>query len=161
MGGRPTVITPEQVRAPYTVGEMFRTILNLIWLILAGVELAIGYVIGGLLMMLTIIGIPFGLQAFKLAGFTLWPFGRAVVPDPERSGALSSIANVIWLVLVGWWLAAAHFVFGLLLVVTIIGIPMGLASFRLAGLALWPFGRSIVDRASVRTLPEGSHTVGK
>lgn len=138
---------------------MFRVVLNLIWLVLAGVELAVGYVIGGLVMMVTIIGIPFGLQAFKLAGFTLWPFGRAVVPDRQRAGVFSGIGNILWLVLVGWWLAAAHVVFGLLLCLTIIGIPMGIASFRMAALALWPFGRRIVDRDSVGTLPEGSHTV--
>lgn len=132
-------------------------ILNLVWLILAGVELAVGYVIGGLVMMVTIVGIPFGLQAFKLAGFTLWPFGRAVVP--EDSGLFTTVGNVLWLLLVGWWLAAAHFVFGLLLFVTIIGIPMGIASFRMASLALWPFGRRIVDRSSLRRLPEGAVTV--
>ncbi|MFP3915062.1 MAG: YccF domain-containing protein [Actinomycetota bacterium] len=136
---------------------MFRVILNLVWLILAGVELAVGYVIGGLVMMVTIVGIPFGLQAFKLAGFTLWPFGRAVVP--EDSGLFTTVGNVLWLLLVGWWLAAAHFVFGLLLFVTIIGIPMGIASFRMASLALWPFGRRIVDRSSLRRLPEGAVTV--
>lgn len=136
---------------------MFRVILNLIWLILAGVELAVGYVIGGLVMMATIVGIPFGLQAFKLAGFTLWPFGRAVVP--AESGAFTALGNVLWLVLVGWWLAAAHFVFGVLLFVTIVGIPLGIASFRMASLALWPFGRQIVDRGAMRRLPEGSHTV--
>lgn len=136
---------------------MFRVILNLIWLILAGVELAVGYLLGGVLMMITIIGIPFGLQAFKLAGFTLWPFGRAVVP--AESGAFTVVGNLLWLVLVGWWLAAAHIVFGLLLFVSLIGIPMGIASFRMASLALWPFGRRIVDRDTLRTLPEGSHTV--
>lgn len=137
---------------------MLRVLLNLIWLLLAGLELAIGYVIGGLLMMLTIIGIPFGIQAFKLAGFTLWPFGRAVVPD-EGGGFFTGLGNVLWLILAGWWLAAAHFVFGVLLCVTLIGIPMGLASFRMAGLALWPMGRRIVDKSSVDALPEGSHTV--
>jgi len=137
--------------------DMFRVLLNLIWLVFAGVELAIGYVIGGLLMMITIVGIPFGIQAFKLAGFTLWPFGRAVVPD--HSGLLTGLGNVLWLVLVGWWLAAAHFVFGLLLCLTIIGIPMGIASFRMASLALWPMGRRIVDRASVDVLPDGAHAV--
>lgn len=137
---------------------MFRALLNLVWLVLAGVELAIGYVIGGLLMMVTIIGIPFGLQAFKLAGFTLWPFGRAVVPSD--SGFLTGVGNVLWLVLVGWWLAAAHVVFGILLCLTIIGIPMGVASFRMASLALWPFGRKIIDRQSMSKLPEGSHTIG-
>jgi len=136
---------------------MFRVLLNLIWLVLAGVELAVGYVIGGLMMMLTIVGIPFGLQAFKLAGFTLWPFGRAVVPT--ESGLFTGIGNIVWLILIGWWLAAAHFVFGILLCLTLIGIPMGVASFRMAGLALWPFGRAVVDRATLAALPEGSVTV--
>lgn len=139
---------------------MFRVVLNLIWLLLAGIELAIGYVLGGLVMMLTIVGIPFGLQAFKLAGFTLWPFGRAVVPD-EDSGFFTGLGNVLWLILVGWWLAAAHFVFGVLLCLTLIGIPMGIASFRMAGLALWPMGRRIVDLSSVGSLPDEAHTVGR
>lgn len=139
---------------------MFRVLLNLIWLLLAGIELAVGYVIGGLVMMLTIVGIPFGLQAFKLAGFTLWPFGRAVVPTDD-SGFFTGLGNVLWLILVGWWLAAAHFVFGVLLCLTLIGIPMGIASFRMAGLALWPMGRRIVDLDSVGSLPEEAHTVGR
>lgn len=139
------------------VESVFRVLLNLIWLVLAGLELAIGYVIGGLLMMITIVGIPFGLQAFKLAGFTLWPFGRAVVPD--GGGFFTGFGNVLWLILVGWWLTAAHFIFGVLLCITVIGIPMGIASFRMAGLALWPMGRRIVDLDSMKGLPEGSHTV--
>ncbi len=138
---------------------MFRIILNVIWLIFAGVELAVGYAIGGVVMMATIIGIPFGIQAFKLAGFTLWPFGRAVVPDPDRSGLLAGVANFLWLILVGWWLALAHFVFGLVMCLTIIGIPMGIASFKMAGLALVPFGRKIVDRDTFGELPEGSHSI--
>lgn len=139
---------------------MLRVLLNLIWLLLAGIELAIGYAIGGLVMMLTIVGIPFGIQAFKLAGFTLWPFGRAVVPD-EDSGLFTGVGNILWLILVGWWLAAAHVVFGVLLCLTLIGIPMGIASFRMAGLALWPMGRRIVDLSSVGSLPEEAHTVGR
>lgn len=139
---------------------MLRVLLNLIWLLLAGIELAIGYAIGGLVMMLTIVGIPFGIQAFKLAGFTLWPFGRAVVPD-EDSGFFTGLGNILWLILVGWWLAAAHVVFGVLLCLTLIGIPMGIASFRMAGLALWPMGRRIVDLSSVGSLPEEAHTVGR
>ncbi len=139
---------------------MFKMILNLIWLVFAGIELAVGYVIGGVIMMITIVGIPFGLQAFKLAGFTLWPFGRAVVPAPERSDLLSGFGNLLWLILVGWWLAAAHVIFGLLLCVTLIGIPMGIASFKMAGLALMPFGRTIVDRATLDRLPADAHIVG-
>lgn len=141
------------------VKTMIRTLLNLIWLIFAGVELAIGYIVGGVVMMVTVIGIPFGVQAFKLAGYTLWPFGRAVVPDPDRSGVGSALGNILWLLLVGWWLAAAHFVFGLLLCLTIVGIPMGIASFKMAGLALMPFGRKIVDRSNYGQLPEGSHSI--
>ena len=139
---------------------MFKLILNVIWLIFAGVELAVGYIIGGVIMMITIVGIPFGVQAFKLAGFTLWPFGRAVVPAPDASGVISGVGNLLWLILVGWWLAAAHFVFGILLCLTLIGIPMGIASFKMAGLALWPFGRKIVNRATLDHLPPGSLTVG-
>lgn len=138
---------------------MFRVILNLIWLVFAGVELAVGYVIGGLVMMVTIIGIPFGIQAFKLAGFTLWPFGRAVVPDPDKSGVFTGVGNFLWVILVGWWLALAHFIFGILMCLTIIGIPMGVASFKMAGLALVPFGRKIVDRSSYGELPEGAHSI--
>jgi len=139
---------------------VLRVILNVIWLVFAGVELAVGYIIGGLVMMITIIGIPFGIQAFKLAGFALWPFGRAVVPAPETSGVLSAIGNVLWLILVGWWLAAAHVIFGLVLCLTIIGIPMGIASFKMTGMALWPFGRTIVDSSTLDQLPDEALTVG-
>lgn len=139
---------------------MIKLILNIIWLVFAGIELAVGYIIGGLVMMITIIGIPLGVQAFKLAGFALWPFGRAVVPNPDSSAIGSGLANLLWLILVGWWLAAAHFIFGIMLCLTIIGIPMGLASFKMAGLALTPFGKTIVDRSTLSVLPPESHTVG-
>lgn len=139
---------------------MFKMILNLVWLVFAGIELAVGYMLGGVIMMITIVGIPFGIQAFKLAGFTLWPFGRAVVPAPERSGLVSGFGNLLWVVLVGWWLAAAHIIFGVVLCLTLIGIPMGIASFKMAGLALMPFGRTIVDRATLAQLPADAHTVG-
>lgn len=139
---------------------MFKMLLNLIWLIVAGIELAVGYVIGGLIMMVTIVGIPFGIQAFKLAGFALWPFGRAVVPAEGASGVFSGIGNILWLILVGWWLAAAHVIFGLLLCLTLIGIPMGIASFKMVGMALWPFGRTIVDRSTLDQLPADAHVVG-
>jgi uncharacterized membrane protein YccF (DUF307 family) len=139
---------------------MFRVILNLIWLVFAGIELAVGYALGGVFMMITIVGIPFGIQAFKLAGFALWPFGRAAIPAPDRSAVLSGIGNVLWVILVGWWLALAHIIFGIILCLTIIGIPMGIASFKMTGLALWPFGRTIVDRSSLEHLPEGTLTVG-
>ncbi len=120
------------------------TIGNVLWFILAGLWLAIGYAIAGLLMCITIIGIPFGVQAFKLAGFVLWPFGRTVVRIPEAGGVLEVIFNVIWLVLAGWELFLLSLVSGLILCVTIIGIPFGVQAFKLSGLALWPFGRTVV-----------------
>jgi uncharacterized membrane protein YccF (DUF307 family) len=111
-------------------------------------------------MMITIIGIPFGIQAFKLAGFALWPFGRVVVPNPSSSALGATIGNLLWLILAGWWLALAHIVAGIALFITVIGIPLGIASFKMVGLALWPFGRSIVDRSTLDSLPPGSYAVG-
>ena len=121
-----------------------RTIGNILWLLLAGIWLAIGYAIAGLLTCLTIIGIPFGVQAFKLALFSLWPFGRTVVRKQE-GGCLEVGFNVVWLVLFGWELFLLHLVAGVLLCLTIIGIPFGIQVFKLSVLALWPFGRTIVD----------------
>jgi uncharacterized membrane protein YccF (DUF307 family) len=133
-----------------------RTILNIIWLVLAGIWLGIAYVIAGLLAFVLIITIPFGIQSFKLAGYAFWPFGRAVVYRPNRDVALSLIGNVIWFVIGGWWLALSHVVTGLLLMLTIIGIPLGLANMKLAGLALAPFGKSVVP---VGSIPPGAEVV--
>lgn len=127
-----------------------RTIGNVLWLVLAGIWLALGYAVAGLLLCVTIIGIPFGIQAFKLAGFSLWPFGRSVVPDDGAGGCLEVAANVVWLVVFGWELFIAHLVAGALLCLTVVGIPFGLQAFKLSVLALWPFGRQVVDRPSSR-----------
>jgi len=124
---------------------VLRFIGNILWLVLAGFWLAIGYVIAGILNCLTIIGIPFGIQSFKLAGYALWPFGRVVVQRRSASGCLSVFGNVLWLVLGGLLLAIGHVVAGLVLCLTIIGIPFGIASFKMAGLALVPFGKEIVS----------------
>ncbi|MCB0964519.1 MAG: YccF domain-containing protein [Acidimicrobiales bacterium] len=125
-----------------------RTIGNLLWLVLAGVWLALGYAVAGLLLCVTIIGIPFGIQSFKLAGFSLWPFGRSVVPDGGAGGCLELVANVVWLVLFGWEMFLAHLVAGALLCLTIVGIPFGIQAFKLSVLALWPFGRQVVGRTA-------------
>ena len=125
--------------------ECMKTLGNLLWLILAGLWLAIAYVAAGIANCLTIIGIPFGIASFKLAGYALWPFGRAVVRDAGGPSALSTIGNVIWFFLGGWWLALLHLLLGLVLCITIIGIPFGIASFKMARLALTPFGHSVVD----------------
>jgi uncharacterized membrane protein YccF (DUF307 family) len=121
-----------------------KTLLNVIWLALAGVWLALGYLLAAILLAITIIGLPFGKQALKLARYALWPFGRALVLSPTRHETLSVIGNALWFVLAGWWLALAHLVTGITLCLTIIGIPLGLADFKMAGAALVPFGRTIV-----------------
>jgi uncharacterized membrane protein YccF (DUF307 family) len=122
-----------------------RVLLNILWLVLAGVWMAIAYTVAGIVLCITIIGIPFGWQSFKLAGYALWPFGRALVPGAARHRALSVIGNVLWVVLAGWWLALGHLLTGILLCITIIGIPLGVASFKMAGAALVPFGKEIVS----------------
>jgi uncharacterized membrane protein YccF (DUF307 family) len=130
-----------------------RTIGNILWLLLAGVWMAVGYVVAGVVQCITIIGIPFGIQSFKLAGYALWPFGRVVVDRLGGKGAgspLRLIGNVIWLILGGLWLAIAHVIAGILLCITIIGIPFGVASFKLAGLAIAPLGREIVSMDEAR-----------
>ena len=135
--------TPTQV-APGSNGPL-KLIGNILWFLLAGIWMAIGYVVSGIVMCITIIGIPFGIQSFKLAGYALFPFGRTVVYRNDRSGSLSFVGNIIWLVLAGFWLAVGHVITGLLLCITIIGIPFGVASFKLAGLALTPFGKTVVQ----------------
>jgi uncharacterized membrane protein YccF (DUF307 family) len=129
-----------------------RLILNVLWLVLAGFWLALGYLLAALVMFILIITIPFAFQALKLASFAFWPFGRTLVKRPD-AGAPSLIGNVIWLVLAGWWLAIGHLVTGVLLCVTIIGIPLGLGNFKLIAVSLWPFGREIapIEEAEAST----------
>ena len=121
-----------------------KTILNLIWLVLSGFWLALGYVAAGILCCVLIITIPFGVASFRLAGYALWPFGRTTV-ERRDAGAPSLVANVVWLVVAGWWLALSHIVTGILQCVTIIGIPLGFANFKLIPISLMPLGREIVS----------------
>lgn len=123
---------------------MLRLIGNLLWLLLAGWAMCLSYLVAGALLCITIIGIPFGVAAFRLAFFVIWPFGRIAVHDPDRVPGVSAIANVLWFILAGWWLALGHLVTGVVLCLTIIGIPFGIQSFKLAGLALAPLARRIV-----------------
>lgn len=136
-----------------------RTVLNIIWLVLAGFWLALAYVLAGLILCITIIGIPFGVQSFKLAGYALWPFGRVLVPSPTRLKGLSVIANILWFILAGWWLALAHLLTGILLCLTIIGIPLGVADFKMAGAALVPFGKEIVRATGLAQPTPGAISV--
>jgi uncharacterized membrane protein YccF (DUF307 family) len=123
-----------------------RFILNLIWFVLAGFWLAILYVLAGIVAFILIITIPFGFAAFRIAAFALWPFGRTIVRRPD-AGAGSTIGNVVWIILFGWELALAHLITGIALCVTIIGIPLGLANFKLIPVSLTPLGREIVSTA--------------
>ncbi len=116
-------------------------ILNIIWLVLCGFWLAVGYVVAGVIMCILIITIPFGIASFRLAAFTLWPFGRTLVPKPD-AGAGSLVGNVLWFLLAGLWMAIAHVVTGVLLCLTIIGIPLGIADFKLAAVAIAPWART-------------------
>lgn len=120
-----------------------KTILNIIWLVFSGFWLFLGYLAAGVLLCITIIGIPFGIAAFRIALYALWPFGRTVV-DRRDAGAPSCIGNVLWLILAGWWLALGHIVTGIAQCITIIGIPLGIANFKMIPLSLLPLGKEIV-----------------
>ncbi len=120
-----------------------RVILNLIWLVLAGFWMAIAYVIVGIVACVLIITIPFGIAAFRIANYVLWPFGRTTVPRQD-AGVGSLIGNIIWIILFGWELALMHLITGIALCITIIGIPLGLANFKLIPISLLPLGVRIV-----------------
>jgi len=117
---------------------------NLIWLVLGGIIIAVEYFIGSIILMITIVGIPFGLQTLKMASLAIWPFGRDTRVDIRASGCLYILMNIIWLLTGGLWIALTHAVFGLILCITIIGIPFGLQHVKLTAIALSPFGRDIV-----------------
>src|SRR3954462_2478776 len=121
-----------------------RVLLNLIWLVFGGIWVALGYAVAALGMFILIITIPFGIASARMALFCLWPFGRTLVKQPG-AGTGSLIGNVIWIVLAGWWLALGHLLSGIAMCITIIGIPLGLANFKLIPVSLTPFGREIVD----------------
>ena len=118
---------------------------NLIWLIFGGIIIAIEYLVGSIALMVTIIGIPFGIQTLKLAALAIWPFGRDTRVHARASGCLYILMNVIWLLFGGICIALTHVFFGLVLCITIIGIPFGMQHFKLAAIALNPFGRDIVN----------------
>ena len=117
---------------------------NIIWLIFGGIIIAVEYFIASMALMITIIGIPFGVQTLKLGVFALWPFGTEVRTDIRASGCLYIIMNILWLLLGGLAIALSHALFGLLLCITIIGMPFGMQHFKLAAIALSPFGRDII-----------------
>jgi uncharacterized membrane protein YccF (DUF307 family) len=138
-----------------------RVLLNVIWFVFAGLWTAIGYAIAALIMFVLIITIPFGVAALRIGIFALWPFGRTVVHRAD-AGVGSAIGNVIWFLLAGWWLILLHLITGTLLCLTIIGIPLGLANYKLIPVTLRPFGRDIVsiEEAERRGLPQQAAVPG-
>ena len=126
-----------------------RTLLNVIWLLLCGIWLALGYALAGVICCLLIVTIPFGLASFRMADFALWPFGRQLVKRSD-SGVGSTIGNIIWIIVAGWWLAVAHLTTAVALAVTIIGIPLALANLKLIPVSLLPLGRVIVPIESAQ-----------
>jgi uncharacterized membrane protein YccF (DUF307 family) len=124
---------------------MLRLILNLLWLIFgSGIVLAIAYGLAALICFALIVTIPFGVASLRLAYYSLWPFGRTLVTKPT-AGLASGIANVLWVIVAGWWLALMHIAAGIAQCVTLIGIPFGIANFKLVPAAFWPLGREVVD----------------
>ena len=121
-----------------------RFIGNIIWLIFGGLATAVEYILASLPFLISIIGIPFGLQTLKLGMLALWPFGSQVVENESSSGCLSLILNIIWICIGGIWICLTHLFFGVLLCITIIGIPFGKQHFKMAGLSLTPFGKKIL-----------------
>jgi len=127
-------------------------LLNLLWIVFGGLWMAVGWLVAAVIMAITIIGIPWARAAFNIASYTLLPFGRKAVSRAEHlgqhdagTGFFGFLGNIVWLVLAGWWLALGHLIFAVLLAVTIIGIPFAWAHLKLAGIALWPIGKMIVD----------------
>ncbi|WP_285760591.1 YccF domain-containing protein [Nocardiopsis ansamitocini] len=127
---------------------LLRLILNIIWLFVAGLWLAIGYAIAGIICCILIITIPFGVASFRMAAYALWPFGRDLVRRHD-AGTASTVGNVIWIIVAGWWLTIGHITTAAALAITIIGIPMAWASIKMIPMALAPFGNEVV--------PSGSH----
>jgi uncharacterized membrane protein YccF (DUF307 family) len=128
-----------------------RLLLNIIWFVFAGLWMAIGYAVAALICFVFIITIPFGIASLRIGMFALWPFGKTVVKRAD-AGIASGIGNIIWFVLCGWWLAILHLVGGLILCATIIGIPLGLANFKLIPVSLLPMGRAIVSIEQARAM---------
>ena len=131
--------------------SLLSLLLNILWIVFGGLWMAVGWVIAGIIMAITIIGLPWAWAAFNIAFYTLLPFGQKAVSRAEYTGQedigtgpLGMIGNIIWLVLAGWWLALGHLLTAIVLAITIIGIPFAWAHLKLAGLALWPIGKIIV-----------------
>src|SRR6266508_5704705 len=129
---------------------MLRVLLNVLWLVFgSGIVLAIGYGVAALICFVLVVTIPFGIASLRLAWYALWPFGRTLIATPH-AGVVTGIANVIWVLVAGWWLALSHVIAGIAQCLTVIGIPFGVANFKLVPAAFWPLGREVVEVADLR-----------
>ena len=126
-----------------------RTLLNIIWLVLSGFWMFLGYLLAGVLLCIPIITIPWAIASFRIGVYALWPFGKTIVPKPG-AGVGSFLGNVIWVIFAGFWLAIGNIVTGIAMCITIIGIPLGLASFKLVPISIMPLGKDIVAIEQVR-----------
>ena len=124
-----------------------RLILNIIWVILCGFWLFLGYIVAGIIACIFIVTIPAGVASFRIAGFVLWPFGREVVEKPG-AGVGSALMNVVWFVVAGWWLAFSHITTAVALAITIIGLPLAWANIKMIPVTCFPFGKKIVSSRS-------------
>jgi uncharacterized membrane protein YccF (DUF307 family) len=124
-------------------------LLNIVWLVFGGLVMALGYLVAGIICCILVITIPFGIAAFRIAGFALWPFGRTVV-DRHDAGAASVLGNIIWLIFAGLWICIGHITAGVALCITIIGIPLGLAHFKMVPISLMPLGKEVIPSDSFR-----------
>ena len=136
---------PVAWRPPALHPGTVRTVLNIIWFVFSGIWLWIAYTLAGILCCLLIVTIPWGIASFRMANYAVWPFGREVVHKPS-AGVFSFLGNVIWVIAAGWWLALTHIMTGSLLCLTIIGIPMGIANFKLIPISLMPLGKEILPK---------------
>ncbi|MFB9428154.1 YccF domain-containing protein [Streptoalloteichus tenebrarius] len=121
-----------------------RLLLNVIWLVFGGLLMALGYALAGVLCCVLVVTIPFGIASFRMAAYTLWPFGRTIVDRPG-AGAGSAVGNVVWILVAGWWLALGHVVTGIAQCLTVVGIPLGVGNLKLVPVSLTPLGKAIVD----------------
>jgi uncharacterized membrane protein YccF (DUF307 family) len=131
------------------VNRVITALLNVIWLVFGGFFLALGYALAGVICCALIITIPFGLASFRMANYSLWPFGRTTVPK-RSAGIASGVGNVIWVIVAGWWLALGHIVAAVTQFITVIGIPLAIANLKLVPVSLFPLGHEIVNADDIR-----------
>ncbi len=129
-----------------------KTLLNIIWLVFSGFWLFLAYALAGVICCILIVTIPWGIASFRMANYVLWPFGRQVVQRPT-AGAFAFLGNVIWFIFAGWWLALGHIVSGIALAITIIGIPLAIADFKMIPISLAPLGKVIVPTGGTAIVP--------